>query len=117
MVHDWAGYIFLALDRHDARFIRLPGLYAFVRRCDQDRILLFAGAADCIAGAVEPSHPQWAPASALGMNELHVFLKPRDRLERRLVLDRIVRRCEPLLNVLEGNEPVVPAGLRLGGRR
>jgi hypothetical protein len=39
------------------------------------------------------------------MKELHVFLQARDRIEGLLVLDRIVRRCTPLLNLLNGELP------------
>lgn len=101
MSFDWAGYTFHALGRHDARFIKGPGLYAFVARRRDDRTLLFIGEAECIARVVAPDHPQWADATRLGMNELHVFLRPRERIERLLVLDRITRRCGPLLNLLE----------------
>lgn len=115
MTYDWAGYGFHALGRHDAHFIKRPGLYAFVARRDEARTLLFVGETDCIARTVDASHPQWAAASRLGMDELHVFLQPRGRLERLLVLDRVIRRCEPLLNLLEPRPAEASAPARAVG--
>jgi hypothetical protein len=105
MGHDWAGYTFHELGRHDGRFIKTPGIYAFVARLGGERTLLFAGETECIASAVDATHPQWDAASGLKMKELHVFLQARDRIEGLLVLDRIVRRCTPLLNLLNGELP------------
>lgn len=97
---DWAGYEFHALGHHDGRFIKQAGLYIFVRRCGDDRTALYIDHSDYVARDADPSHRVWSDALALGMNELHVFTRPRDRVERLLVLDRVVRRCLPLLNLL-----------------
>ena len=98
---DWAGYSFLALGHHDGRFVRTGGVYAFVRRGVAERVMLYAGEADCISAVAGPGHPEWAAALALGLTELHVFIRPRERIERLLVLDRVVRRCLPILNLVE----------------
>jgi hypothetical protein len=97
---DWAGYRFLAVGHHDGRFIHAPGVFAFVRRLGPERVLLFAGEAEDISASAGPMHPAWCDALRLGLNELHLFTRPRDRLERLLVLDRVVRRCVPLLNLV-----------------
>lgn len=105
---EWAGYPFLALGHHDARFIREAGVFAFVRRAGADRMMLYAGEAEDISRAAGPAHRNWPAALNLGMSELHVCTRPRDRLERLLVLDRVVRRCLPLLNLLEVQAQEVP---------
>jgi hypothetical protein len=46
------------------------------------------------------------------VNELHVFTRPRDRLERLLVLDRVIRRCLPILNLAEEGAPAAEPGLK-----
>ena len=102
MAFHWAGIQFEALGPHDGRFFRTPGVYAFVRRgCDGERTLLYVDHADCIANFAYSGHPQWPDALRLGMNELHLCRAARERIDRLLVVDRLVRRCHPLLNVLE----------------
>lgn len=107
-LYDWAGYGFHALGHHDGAFIKQAGLFGFVRRTDEDRLLLFIGHSELIANTADPAHPAWGDALALGMNELHVFTKARDRTERLMVLHRVVRRCTPLLNVMDGAEETPP---------
>jgi hypothetical protein len=99
---DWAGYGFIPLGHNDGHFIRGPGVFAFVRRQpDDERVMLFVDHADYIAGAAGPGHAAWADALRLGMNELHVFLKPAKRIDRLLIRGHLIKRCGPLLNVLE----------------
>jgi len=98
---EWAGVRFLPLYHHDARFFRCPGLWAFVRReVSGDRTLLYVDHSDNIASAVI-GHCLWGDALGLGLNELHINLKAVERVDRLLLKGHIVKRCEPLLNVLE----------------
>ncbi len=98
---DWAGYSFIPLGHHDGHFIRGAGVFAFVKRqADEQRIMLFVDEADYIAGVAGPGHPAWLDALKLGMNELHVFLKPSQRTDRLLIKGHLIKRCGPLLNVL-----------------
>ena len=98
---EWAGVRFVALHHHDGQFFRGPGLFAFVRRhpCGE-RSLLFVEHADNIACAVT-GHRLWADALRLGFNELNVNLQALERVDRLILRERIVRRCGPVLNVLE----------------
>jgi hypothetical protein len=49
---EWAGVRFLPLYRHDARFFRCPGLWAFARReFSGERTLLYVDHAENIASA------------------------------------------------------------------
>jgi hypothetical protein len=111
---DWAGYGFVAVGHHDGRFIHAPGVFGFVRRCGAERVLLYAGEAEDLSAAAGPAHPAWAEALRLGMSEVHLFTRPRDRLERLLVLDRVVRRCLPILNVVEEGAPEAMQALAVG---
>jgi hypothetical protein len=101
MVCFWAGIPFEAVGPQDGRFFREAGVYAFVRRSGEDAVLLYVDHADSVAGAAYPGHPRWAEALRLGMNELHLCRAARERMDRLLVVDRLVRRCAPLLNLLE----------------
>ena len=99
---EWAGVPFLPIDHHDGRMLSAPGLYGFVRRGPSDeRVLLFIDQADCIASAAVPSHPLWGHALGLGMNELHVCLKARERIDRLQLRHHLIKRVEPILNLLE----------------
>ena len=108
----WAGVPFLAIAHHDAHFLRAPGLYGFARRHGPGaRVLLYLDHADDIARAASPAHPLWADALRLGMNELHVCLKARERLDRLQLRHHLIRRVEPILNLVgvEEHEPAEPA--------
>ncbi len=98
---EWAGVRFWAVSHHDARHIRGPGLYGFVRRGPgEERVLLYVDHADGIAQAAGPGHPLWAEAMGLGMNEVHVCLKARERLDRLQLRHHLVKRTGPILNLL-----------------
>ncbi len=113
MAFHWAGIQFEAVGPHDGRFFRVPGVYAFVRRNgDAERTLLYVDHTDSIAGAAYAGHPLWADALRLGMNELHLCRAARERMDRLLVVDRLVRRCHPLLNVLADHKEAEPAPRR-----
>ena len=97
---DWAGVRFVPIYHHDGRFFRGPGLFAFVRRGeDEDRTLLFVGHSESIASAVS-GHRLWAEALGLGFNELNINLKATEKVDRLVLQAHIIKRCEPILNVL-----------------
>lgn len=114
---DWAGVRFTALHHHDAKMMRAPGLFAFVRRqAWGERCLLYVGHAECIGEAAAPGHEFWADALQLGMNEVDVCLRPAARIDRLILHSQLVNRLSPILNIL-GAEPAGPqlsfwAGLR-----
>ena len=112
----WAGVPFLPVFHHDARFFRQPGLYAFVHRRGEDRTLLFVGHADNIAAAVD-GNPLWGEALQLGFNELDVCTKAKARVDRLILAAHVVRRCSPLLNVLEEQAQPHPSSAPAGARR
>jgi hypothetical protein len=118
---EWAGVPFLSLGLHDGRMLRAPGLYGFVRRGPGDeRVLLFVDQAEIIASAAGPSHPCWDQALALGMNELHVCLRARQRIDRLLLRHHLIKRAEPLLNLLgreSDHAEAAPLSLWAGQRR
>ena len=97
---DWAGVPFLPVFHHDGRFFRTPGLYAFVRNLCGMRTLLYVDHADNIAVATE-GHGHWGELIRLGCNELDVNTRAAERIDRLVLKAHIVKRCEPLLNVLE----------------
>jgi len=102
---DWGGYSFVPLGHHDGRFLRQPGVFAFVRRRpDESRNLLFVDQADYIAGWAGPGHPYWTEALGQGLNELHVFLKARKRIDRLLIRGNVIKRCHPALNPLADDQ-------------
>lgn len=103
---DWAGVGFLVLGHRDGRFVRAPGLWAFARReaCG-DRVLLWVEHSDCVSQAAGPAHPRWVDALGLGMNELHVCLEAQRRVDGLQLRAHLIRRAEPLLNVLEEAHP------------
>ena len=97
----WAGVPFLAVGLRDAGRMRGPGLYAFVQRVRPDeRVMLFVDHADCIATAAQPAHPQWDQARALGMDEIHICLNARERIDRLILIGHLVKRVAPLLNLM-----------------
>jgi hypothetical protein len=109
---EWAGVRFFPLHYHDARFFRRPGLWAFVRReVSGERTLLFVDHSDNIAGAVS-GHRLWSDALGLGLNELNINLKAIERVDRLLLKGRVVKRCAPLLNLLEEEAPPLPGPKR-----
>ena len=118
---EWAGVPFLPFNHHDGRMLKGPGLYGFVRRGPGDeRVLLFVDHADCIAAAAAPSHPLWGQALGFGMNELHVCLKARERIDRLLLRHHLIKRVGPILNLLDQEAegpPRPPLSLWAGRRR
>jgi hypothetical protein len=118
---EWAGTPFLPFDHHDGRLLRQPGLYGFVKRGPgEERVLLYIDHADCIADVAIPSHPLWGQALGLGMNELHVCLKARERLDRLQLRHHLIKRVEPILNLFEEQgaaTPIQPLSLWAGRRR
>lgn len=107
---DWAGYSFIPLGHHDGHFFRGPGVYIFVRRLpNEERIALYVGESDCVATVACPGGPAWTDALLLGMNELHVFLKPCKRIDRLLIRGCVIKRCSPLLNLIAEDAPPPPA--------
>lgn len=106
MVYEWAGVPFLVVGHHEGRFIRAPGLWGFARRGPRDEhTLLFLDHADAINETAGPGHTKWAEAMALGMDELHVCLNAKVRIDRLQLRSRIVQRVGPLLNVLDAAAP------------
>ena len=101
MRHDWVGVSFLVLGHHDGRLIHAPGLWSFCRVVGEERTLLYVDHADRISEVAGVGHPCWEDALSLGMNELHVCLKARTRIDRLQLRQRIIQREEPLLNALE----------------
>lgn len=102
----WAGLAFEAVGRHDGRFFRAPGLYAFVRDdAERGRLMLFAGQADNLAVEAGPAHPRWAEALRLGMIELHLRFPLAQRVDRLQLLSRVVRHVQPILNVVDEAHP------------
>jgi hypothetical protein len=116
---DWAGVRFTAMHHHDARMMRAPGLFAFVRRQPWgERSLLYVGHADCIAELANPCHELWADALQLGMNEVDVCLKPQAHLDRLILHKLLVNRLSPILNILGDDSAGCEAPLSLwNGRR
>ncbi len=115
---DWAGVAMLPLGHHDGRFVRAPGLYAFVRRGpDEVRTMLWVDHADPISAIAGPGHPQWTAAMALGMNELHVALQARLRIDRLILKGELIKRLSPPLNLIDAAQPAdrKAAGALRGG--
>jgi hypothetical protein len=103
---EWAGVPFLTIGHHDGRFIRTPGLWGFARReFSGEFTLLFLDHADAINEEAGPGHPRWSEAISLGMNEVHICLKAKARIDRLQLRSHIIRRVQPLLNVLEWAPP------------
>ena len=113
---EWAGVPFLPVFHHDGHFFRSPGLYGFVRNLAGTRTLLYVGHADNIAVATE-GHDLWSDLVRLGCNELDLNLKAVERIDRLVLAAHIVRRCEPLLNVLEDAARPMADDLRIAGGR
>ena len=98
----WTGIAFAEFGHRDGRFLHAPGLFGFVRRyTSDDCLLLFAGQAEDLAREAGPSHPMWAEALRLGLNELHVHQPVLRRVDRLELLARVVRHPQPILNCLE----------------
>lgn len=115
---DWAGVRFVAMHHHDARMMRAPGLFAFVRRQPWgDRTLLYVGHADCVAEQANPAHEFWADALQLGMNEVDVCLKPQARIDRLILHSLLVNRLSPILNILGADAAPPQEPLSLWTRR
>ena len=112
---DWAGVRFLSVFQYDAGFFRSPGLFAFVHRgAAEHRTLLFVDQSDNIAASLDGGHRLWADALRLGFNELNVATPMDERVDRLLLRAHLIKRCSPLLNVIEAwprlNEarPLIP---------
>lgn len=101
---EWAGVRFWAVSPHDARHIRGPGLYGLVRRSGDERVLLYVDHADCIALAAHAGHPRWPEAVGLGMNEVHICLKARERLDGLQLRHHLVKRTHPILNLIGSDQ-------------
>lgn len=92
---------FLSVFHHDGRVFRRPGLYAFARRSGPGgRLLLFVGHTDNIATAMT-GHRLRGEALRLGFDELNVCTQAVERLDRLILTAHIVKRCQPILNLLE----------------
>ncbi len=103
---EWAGVFFVAVGSHDAPLFKAPGLYGLARReWNGERTLLYIGQAEVIAVDAAPGAQLWTQALGLGMNELHVSLCPGERIDRLQLQDRIVRRLEPILNLIDREVP------------
>lgn len=103
---EWAGVGFFALSPHDARMFRQPGLYGYARRSASGAVsLLYLDHADLIACAVRPGASAWMAAVALGMNEVHLCLKPAARIDRLQLRSRIIRATRPVLNLVDTAGP------------
>ena len=100
---EWAGVRFTPMFHHDGRFFRQPGLFALVHSQGERRTLLFVDHADNIAVATS-GHRLFGEALRLGFNELNINLDAVDRVDRLLLRGHIIKRCEPLLNVLEPDD-------------
>ena len=116
---DWAGVRFTAVSQHDGHFFRSPGLFAFVQRgAGEHRTLLFIDQSDNIASSLDGGHRLWADALRLGFNELNVATPAGERVDRLLLRAHIVRRCSPLLNVIEpGSQQFQTQSADAGQRR
>ena len=80
--------------------------YGFARReWNGERTLLYVGQTDVIAVDAAPGGQLWTQALGLGMNELHVCLCPGERIDRQQLQDRIVRRLQPILNLIGRDAP------------
>ncbi len=115
---DWAGVRFVPMHHHDARMMRAPGMFAFVRRQPWgERSLLYVGHADCIGELANSAHELWADAIQLGMNEVDVCLKPTARIDRLILHTQLVNRLSPILNILSAEVAEAPLSLWSGRRR
>jgi hypothetical protein len=114
---EWAGVPFLPVFHRDAHFFRRPGLFAFVHRGSMDRTLLLVGHSENIASSVE-AHPLCGEALRLGFNELDVCTRAEARVDRLVLTAHIIKRCSPLLNILEEQaRPYSAAAAELERRR
>ena len=105
---EWAGVSFVVLSHRDGARLRAPGLWAFVRRgASGERTLLWVDHSEDMAAEAGPAHARWPDALVLGLNELHVCLAARSRVDRLQLRAHLIRRTEPLLNVLD--EALPPA--------
>ena len=71
-----------------------------MHRQDEHRTLLFVGHGESIASSVD-GHALWGEALGLGFNELDVCTRAVERVDRLILTAHIIKRCTPLLNVLE----------------
>ena len=69
-----------------------------------------------LAASLDGGHRLWANALSLGCDELNVATPMETRVDRLLLRAHIVRRCSPLLNVIESTaQRVENAGRRAAG--
>ena len=114
----WAGVQFTAVFQHDGHFFRNPGLFAFVQRgAGEHRTLLYVDQSHNIAASLDGGHRLWADALRLGFNELNVATPVGERVDRLLLRAHIVRRCSPLLNVIEPGSRQPQTQADAAGRR
>ncbi len=108
---DWAGVAFRPLAARDLHMLSAPGLYGLVRRLPTgERVLLYVGHAEVLAEAAAGERRSWAEAARLGMNEVHVHLRARARIDRLQLAAHLVKRVQPILNVVdEASAPALPA--------
>ena len=82
-------------------------LFAFVHRgAGEHRSLLFVDQNENIAASLDGGHRLWADALRLGFNELNVGTPMGERVDRLLLSAHVIRRCSPLLNVIEAGPQV-----------
>lgn len=113
---DWAGVAFHPLAARDLRMLSVPGLYGLVRRLPTgERVLLYVGHVDVLAEAAAAEPRAWADAARLGLNEVHVHLRARARIDRLQLAAHLVKRVQPLLNVVDEAAPALLLALRRAG--
>lgn len=105
---------FLSVHHHDGGLFRQPGLFGLVHRVGDERTLLYVGEAENIASAYR-RQAIWSEALGLGLNELNVALHVVERIDRLILRGHIVKRCEPLLNLLNEAQPPAAAARPASG--
>lgn len=113
---DWAGVAFKPLAARDLHMLSAPGLYGLVRRLPTgERVLLYVGHAEVLAEAATAEPRAWAEAARLGLNEVHVHLRAHLRIDRLQLAAHLVKRVQPLLNVVDEAAPApLPQWRRAG---
>ena len=93
---------FLAIAPRDAHFFRSPGLFAFVHRgAGEHRTLLYVDQSENLAANLDGGHRLWGEALKLGFDELNVVIPVDVRIDRLQLRTHIIKRCTPLLNLVE----------------
>ena len=94
----WCGAPFLVMGPSDLRRVRTPGLVGLVRRRPQRVEMLYLGQGEDISRLIVCGSSVWSRALLLGVNEAHVCLKARERLDRLSLHQRLVKRLQPPIN-------------------